>query len=156
MIIINTFFAPHSIYTQRITMDLFQFRGGVASYPVSNSQAVSEISDAIGLGAELYVNKKKVEMLQDPSAYLNQRNKALLAAGVSTSASYANSLDQVVKAVTGKTNKKDPEYVAASNQLWVKLLARDITAKLSSVQLGAIDIKYPILDSAYKAQKSKN
>jgi len=100
--------------------------------------------------------KKKVDMLQDPSAYLLQRNKALLAAGASTTSSYANSLDQVVKAVTGVMNKKDPEYIAASNQLWVKSLARDITAKLSSVQLGVIDIKYPILESAYKAQKSKN
>jgi len=126
-------------------MDLFQFRGGVASYPVSNDQAVSEISDALGLGAELYVNKKKIDMLQDPSAYLLQRNKALLAAGASTTGAYANSLDQVVKAVTGKTNKKNPEYIAASNQLWVKLLAHDMTAKLASVELGVIDIKYPIL-----------
>jgi len=102
---------------------------------------------------ELYVNKKKV----DPSAYLLQRNKALLAVGASTTSAYASSLDQVVKAVTGKTNKKDPEYVAASNQLWVKSLACDITAKLASVELGVIDIKYPILESTYKAQtKSKN
>jgi len=36
------------------------------------------------------------------------------------------------------------------------LLARYITAKLASVELGVIDIKYPILESAYKAQKSKN
>jgi len=134
-------------------MDLFQFRGGVASYPVSNDQAVSEISDALGLGAELYINKKKVDMLQDPSAYLNQRNKALLAAGTSTTGAY---LDQVVKAVTGKTNKKDPEYIAASNQLWVKSLACSMTAKLASVELGVIDIKYPILESTYKVQKSKN
>jgi len=55
-------------------MDLFQFRGGAASYPVSNDQAVSEISDAIGLGMELYVNKKKLDMLQNPSAYLEKRN----------------------------------------------------------------------------------
>jgi len=117
---------------------------------------VSEISDALGLGAELYVNKKKIDMLQDPSAYLLQRNKALLAAGANTTGAYANSLDQVVKAVTGKTNKKSAEYIAASNQLWVKSLAHDKTAKLASVELGVIDIKYPILDSAYKAQKSKN
>jgi len=30
------------------------------------------------LAWELYVNKKKVDMLQDPSAYLLQRNKASL------------------------------------------------------------------------------
>jgi len=117
---------------------------------------VTEISDALGLGAELYINMKKVDMLQDPSAYLEQRNKALLALGASTAGAYANSLDQVVRAVTGKTNKKSAEYIAASNQLWVKSLARDITAKLASVELGVIDIKYPILESAYKAQKSKN
>jgi len=49
---------------------------------------------------------KKVDMLQDPSAYLEQRNNALLKAGTSTATSYANSLDHVVRAVTGKTNKK--------------------------------------------------
>jgi len=64
---------------QRIIMDLFQFQGGVASYLVSDYQAVAEISDALGLGMELYINKKKVDMLQNPSAYLLQRNKALLA-----------------------------------------------------------------------------
>jgi len=68
---------------QRITMDLFQFRGGVASYPVSNEQAVTEISEALCLGGELYINMKKVDMLQNPSAYLEQRNKALLKAGTS-------------------------------------------------------------------------
>jgi len=31
-----------------------------------------------------------------------------------------------------------------------------MTAKLAAVQLGVVDIKYPILESAYKAQKSKN
>jgi len=111
---------------------------------------VTEISDAIGLGAELYVNKKKVDMLQDPSAYLLQRNKALLKAGTSTASAYANSLDNVVKAVTGKADKKDPAYIAASNQLWVKSLAHDMTAKLAAIELG---VTY---DSAYKAQKSKN
>jgi len=105
---------------------------------------------------ELYINKKKVDMLQDPSAYLDQRNQALLAVGASTTGAYANSLDQVVRAVTRKTNKKYPEYIAASNQLWVKSLAPDMTAKLASVELGVINIWYPILESTYKAQKSKN
>jgi len=87
-----------------------------------------------------------------------ERNKALLKAGTSTSSAYANSLDNVIKAVTGKPNiKKDnPEYIAASNQLWVKALACDMTAKLASAELGVIDIKYSILECTYKAQKSKN
>jgi len=79
-----------------------------------------------------------------------------VSAASSTTSAYANSLDNVVKAGTGKANKKDPEYIAASNQLWVKSLAHDITAKLALIELGVIDIKYPILDSTYKAQNSKN
>jgi len=47
-------------------MDLFQFQGGVTAYLVSDDQVVAEISDAIGLGMELYVNKKTLDMLQDP------------------------------------------------------------------------------------------
>jgi len=31
-----------------------------------------------------------------------------------------------------------------------------MTAKLASIELGVIDIKYPILEGTYKAQKSKN
>jgi len=117
---------------------------------------VAEISDTLGLGMELYINKKKVDMLQDPSAYLLQRNEALLDARVQTTNAYKTSLDNVVKSVTGIVNKKDPAYVAASKQLGVKSLAHDMTAKLASVELAGIDIKYPILESAYKAQKSKN
>jgi len=58
-------------------MDLFQFRGGVASYPVSDDQVVSEISEALGLGMELYVNNKKLDMLRDPSGYLEQRKSRI-------------------------------------------------------------------------------
>jgi len=107
---------------------------------------VAEISDVIGLGMELYI-KKKVDRLQDPSAYLLQRNKPLLDARVQTTNTYKASLDNVVKSVTGITNKKDAAYIAASKQLWVKSLARDITVKLASVELGIIDVKYPTLES---------
>jgi len=44
----------------------------------------------------------------------------------------------------------------ASKQPRVKSLAYDMATKLTSVELAEIDIKYPILESAYKAQKSKN
>jgi len=107
---------------------------------------VTEISDPLGLGKELYINKKKVDMLQDPSDYFMERNKVLLKEGASTASAYANSLDNVAKAVTGKANKKDAAYIVASNQLWGKSLAHDMTAKLASIELGVIDIKYPILD----------
>jgi len=104
---------PVIIYTQRITMDLFQFQGGVASYPINNDQAVAEISDTLGLGMELYINREKLDMLQNPSAYLKQRNKALQGRGANTTNIYASSLDNVVKAVTGIENKKDLAYIVA-------------------------------------------
>jgi len=112
---------------------------------------VSEISDALGLGAELYINKKKVEMLENPSAYLLERNKVLLAAGANTENVYSTTLDSVVKSVTGKPDiKKDnPEYQAVANQGWVKSLARDMAVKLASIQVTDVNIKYPILGSAY-------
>jgi hypothetical protein len=156
VIIINLFFAPHSIYTQRITMDLFQFRGGAASYPVSDSQVVSEISDAIGLGMELYVNQKKLDMLQNPSAYLEQRNKALQDRAGNTGRVYAEALNNVVSIIAGTDDKKNAAYIAASNQLWVKSIARDLAAKIAEVDIATLNIQYPILGSAYKAQKSKN
>jgi len=56
-------------------MDLFQFRGGVASYSVSDDQAISEILDALGLGMELYVNRKKLDMLKIPQPILSKEIK---------------------------------------------------------------------------------
>jgi len=39
-------------------------------------------------------------------------------------------------------NKKtDPAYIAPSKQLWVKLLARDMATKLTSVELAEIDCR---------------
>jgi hypothetical protein len=137
-------------------MDLFQFRGGAASYPVSNDQAVSEISDAIGLGMELYVNKKKLDMLQNPSAYLEKRNRGLQDRAGNTEKVYANALNNVASIIAGTDDKKNPAYIAASNQLWVKSIARDIAAKIAEVDIATLNLEYPILESAYKAQKSKN
>jgi hypothetical protein len=77
-------------------MEIFQFQGGVASYPVSNDQAVSEISDALGLGMELYINNKKLNMLQNPSGYLKQRNKALQDRAANTQRVYGDALHNVV------------------------------------------------------------
>jgi len=44
----------------------------------------------------------------------------------------------------------------ASKQAWVKSLAHNLAAKITAVDIAGVDIKYPILDSAYKVQKSKN
>jgi len=92
---------------------------------------------------ELYVGKKKVDMLENPSDYLLQRNKALKSAGGHTASAYKNSLDNVVKAVTGISNKKDPAYVAAAGQPWVKSLAQDMTTKLASAEIALVDVGTP-------------
>jgi len=117
---------------------------------------VSEISDALGLGMELYVNRKKVDMLQNPSAYLEQRNKALQHRAANTQRIYGDALHNVVSTVAGTDDKKKPEYIAASNQLWIKSLACDLAAKIAAVDIAIADLQFPIVGSAYKAQKSKN
>jgi len=108
------------------------------------------------LGMELYINRKKLDMLQNPSAYLEQRNKALEDRARNTQRIYGEALHNVVRTVAGTNDKKKPEYIAASNELWVKSLARDIAAKISAVDVAVVDLQFPILGSAYKAQKSKN
>jgi len=108
------------------------------------------------LGTELYVNRKKVDMLQNPSAYLKERNRALVARGANTANIYANALDNVVKSVTGIKNKKDLAYIAASKQAWVKSLACDMATKVTAVDIAGVDIQFPILGSAYKAQFSQD
>jgi len=95
-------------------------------------------------------------MLQDPSAYLLQRNKALLKAATGTKDIYKEMMKDVVKVVAGTSDQKSAEYKVAAGQPWVKSLVQDLTARVVSTELGIIDIQYPILDSAYKAQKSKN
>jgi len=95
-------------------------------------------------------------MLQDPSAYLLQRNKVLLKSATGMSNIYEELMKDVVKAIAGTSDKDSDEYKAAAGQLWVKLLVRDLTAKVKLTEVGTIDIQNPILGSAYKAQKSKN
>jgi len=99
-----------------------------ASYLVNNDQAVSEISDALGLGMELYINMKKVDMLQNPSLYLQQRNKALQDRAANTQKIYGDALRNVVKTVAGTDNKKDPAYkVTSAAILAVMSRASDLT-----------------------------
>jgi len=105
---------------------------------------------------ELYVNKKKLDMLQNPSGYLEQRNKALQDRASNTQRVYGDALHNVVSIAAGTDDKKKPEYIAASNQFWVKSLGRDVAAKIAAVHIELADLQFPILGSTYKAQKSKN
>ena len=45
--------------------------------PASNEQAIAEINESLGLGLYQYVAERKVDMLQDPLAYLTALNNAL-------------------------------------------------------------------------------
>jgi hypothetical protein len=76
---------------------------------------------------ELYINKKKVDMLQDPSAYLLQRNKALLkSATAGKSDIYEELMKDVVKAIAGTSDKGSDEYKVAAGQLWGKSIVQDL------------------------------
>jgi len=54
---------------------------------------------------ELYINKKKVEMLQDPSAYLLERNKAMLKSAAGTGNMYEELMTDIVKEIAGTVIK---------------------------------------------------
>jgi len=70
-------------------------------------------------------------MLQDPSAYLLERNKALLKAASITGNIYKNVMTDVVKAVAGTSEQERKEYKAAAGQAWVKSLGCIDTAMLT-------------------------
>jgi len=78
---------------------------------------VSEISEALGLGMELYINKKKLDMLQNPSTYLEQRNKALQDRAGNTQKLYGEALHNVVSTVAGTDDKKKLEYSSFKSAL---------------------------------------
>jgi len=90
---------------------------------------------------------KKVNMLQNPSLYLEQRNKALQDRAANTQKIYGEALHNVVT-VAGTDNTKDPAYKATTNELWVKSLAPDIAAKIAAVDIAGVDLQFPILGSA--------
>jgi len=72
--------------------------------------------------AELHVNKKKLDMLQDPSVCLLQRNKALLKSATGTSNIYKELMKDVVKAIAGTSDQESDEYKVAAGQPLVKSL----------------------------------
>jgi len=161
------FFAPHSIYTDK--MALFQFRGGrVAGLPASNEQAIGKIAKLLGLGVGQYLNKKKINMLGNPVDYLTNRNAALAAVGAGTTAANDAKLDALVNSIAGPVLARggvvtqahvdawDAECLAVCNSPWVKQLAAGLAAKAQAAEVEMVDINFPIQNKAEKFQKSIN
>jgi len=126
---------------------MLTFRGGrdVQAYPVSDDQAVSEINESLGLGIEQFMAGKKIAMLNAPAKYLQERNEKL--AGLSAD------ITKDYKAALAEVQTLTPGY---ENSLWVKQLAAEDALLRAKARRRQVNIEYPILGSAYKAQKSKN
>jgi len=126
---------------------MLTFRGGrdVQAYPVSDDQAVSEINESLGLGIEQFMAGKKIAMLNAPAKYMQERNEKLAGLSADITKDYKTALAEVQTLAPGY-----------ENSLWVKQLAAEGTLLRAKVRRRQVDIKYPILGSAYKAQKSKN
>ena len=123
------------------------FRGGrdVQSYPVSDDQAVAEINESLGLGIDQFMAGKKIDMLNSPAKYLKDRNDKLADLSKGIKKDFDDALAEI-KILT-------PGY---ENSLWVKQLAAEDALLRTKAKKRQIDIEFPILGSAYKAQKSKN
>jgi len=91
LIIINSFFATYSIYTDKCHY-----------YSFSNEQVVSKITELLGLGVGQYLNRKRVQMLGNPIDYLTRRNAALAAVGAKTSNTYTPKLDDLANLIAGE------------------------------------------------------
>jgi len=126
---------------------MLTFRGGrdVQAYPVSDDQAVSEINESLGLGIEQFMAGKKIAMLNAPATYLQARNDKLSGLTADITNDY--------KAALGEIQNLAPGY---ENSLWVKQLAAENALLKAKARRRQVDIEFPILGSAYKAQKSKN
>jgi len=55
----------------------------------------------LGLGVSQYLSKKKIQMLGNPVNYLTDRNTALTAVAVGTTAAYDAKLDALVDSIAG-------------------------------------------------------
>jgi len=87
---------------------------------------------------------KKIAMLSSPAKYLQERNTKLAALPAAIKKDYDAALLEIQQLETGY-----------ANDLWVKQLAEDALLK-AKARKRQVDIEFPILGSAYKAQKSKN
>jgi len=126
---------------------MLTFRGGreVQAYPVSDDQAVSEINESLGLGIDQFIAGKKIDMLNAPATYLQNRNNKLGGLNADIKKDYDDALKEIQALAPGY-----------ENSLWVKQLAAEVALFKAKSRKRQIDIKFPILGSAYKAQKSKN
>jgi len=126
---------------------MLTFRGGreVMSYPLSNDQAVAEINESLGLGIDQFMAGKKIAMLSGPAKYLQDRNDKLAALLAVIKKDYEDALADIQGLATGY-----------ENSLWVKQLAAEDALLKAKARKRQVDIEFPILGSAYKAQKSKN
>jgi len=126
---------------------MLTFRGGreVQGYPVSDEQAISEINESLGLSIEQFMAGKKIDMLNSPSEYLQARNKKLAGLNTDFKRDYEMALDKIKELAPGY-----------DNSLWVKQLASEDALLRAKARKRQVDIEFPILGSAYKAQKSKN
>jgi len=126
---------------------MLTFRGGreVQAYPVSNDQAILEINESLGLGIDQFMAGKKIDMLNAPATYLQNRNNKLAGLPAKIKKDY----DAALLEIQGLA----PGY---ENSLWVKQLTTEDALLKANARKRQIDIKFPILGSTYKAQKSKN
>jgi hypothetical protein len=126
---------------------MLTFRGGreVQGYPVSNEQAISEINESLGLGIDQFMASKKIAMLNAPATYLQARNEKLASLSAKIKEDYDAALGEIQNLAMGY-----------ENSLWVKQLAAEDALLRAKARKRQIDIEFPILGSAYKAQKSKN
>jgi len=85
------------------------------------------------------------DMLHAPAAYLQNRNAKLAGLPADIKKDYDDALLE--------TQALAPGY---ENSLWVKQLTAEDALLKAKARKRQIDIEFPILGSAYKAQKSKN
>jgi len=126
---------------------MLTFRGGreVQAYPVSNEQPISEINEALGLGIDQFMAGKKITMLTAPAEYLKERNNKLAGLNAGLKKDYDVALKDIQKFAEGY-----------ENSLLVKQLATKEALLKAKARKRQVDIEFPILGSAYKAQKSNN
>jgi len=126
---------------------MLTFKGGreVQAYPVSDDQAILEINESLGLGSDQFMAGKKISMLNAPATYLQARNERLAGLTTGIKKDYDAALEEIKKLAPGY-----------KDSLWVKQLATEDTLLKAKARKRQVDIKFPILGSAYKAQKSNN
>jgi len=84
-------------------------------------------------------------MLNAPAEYLQARNEKLASLNTSIRNDHNVALQEIQTLAMGY-----------ENSLWVKQLAAEDSLLRAKARKRQVDIKYPILARAYKAQKSKN